>query len=339
MDKQEQHDYLMYLIRELEKAEDKKSLDDFITVAQDLLKVRYKLHRLFDYPISAADYDELITFAENLLGVNRFGSSDDLHYEHLLSGRTEGATSAHGASDIVTDALVEQALNEKLNNMMAYDGDLYAFTAKQDIKKGDFVLIDEHDNQSITSAADMEVSPTTLEDLFKEYDAGKIDPQIDELLVEQAMNEDVEPYNGIYHTGSSHSGVLTGYYDLVVAFRNAPVEQKQIWYFEPLQHYFVGDITGMRDFPYVYLKEDVYHPDYVKHTPVVGPFNSLEQLDDYFDLMVREEVGMDDSDFVNRVRSLVSMIKHYEIKDDAANYATIIDKLWEQLKLFLLGNI
>jgi hypothetical protein len=55
--------------------------------------------------------------------------------------------------------------------------------------------------------------------------------------------------------------------------------------------------------------------------------------------MVREEAGMDDSDFVSRVQSLVVMIKHYESKDDAANYATIIDKLWEQLKSFLLGNI
>jgi hypothetical protein len=39
------------------------------------------------------------------------------------------------------------------------------------------------------------------------------------------------------------------------------------------------------------------------------------------------------------LRGLVVMIKHYESKDDAANYSTIIDKLWENLKSFLLGNI
>jgi hypothetical protein len=77
----------------------------------------------------------------------------------------------------------------------------------------------------------------------------------------------------------------------------------------------------------------------VKHTPVVGPFNSIRELEDYFDLMVHEETGMYDSDFIKHMRGLVVMIKHYESKDDAHNYATIIDKLWENLKSFLLGNI
>jgi len=87
------------------------------------------------------------------------------------------------------------------------------------------------------------------------------------------------------------------------------------------------------------LNEDPSHSDYVKHTPVVGPFNSIKELEDYFDLMVREEAAMDDSDFISYLRGLVVMIKHYESKDDAHNYSTIIDKLWENLKSFLLGNI
>ena len=384
MNKQERHDYLVYLIQHLEKSDDNTALDNFFVVAKDILKVRHTLSRVLDYPITLDQYEELITYAENLLGVNRFGSSDDLHYEHLL-GRTEGATSAHGAQSIdeklnnmmayndqiITDALVDQALQEVDQDLVQYsidyhtpdqltfdlldadpninaatkkaikealldkveDDGLFGFVAKQDIKKGDFVLIDKHDNQSITPAAEMEPSNITLQDLFDEFEKNNTQDYA------ALSSEDVEPYNGIYHTGSSHSGVLIGYSDLVAAFTNAPVEQKQIWYFEPFQHYFVGDITGMRDFPYVYLREDVYHPDFVKHTPVVGPFKDLEELDNYFDLMVREEAGMDDSDFVSRVQSLVVMIKHYESKDDAANYATIIDKLWEQLKSFLLGNI
>ena len=419
MNKQERHDYLVYLIGHLEHSDDNTALDNFFVVAKDILKVRHTLSRVLDYPITLDQYEELITYAENILGVNRFGSSDDLHYEHLFSGRTEGATSAHSAQSIdeklnnmmayndkiITDALVDQALVNmelvdrvlenytpdqltidmikdiaakggvvdgiKINKQTAdyiaakikevqEDDGLFGFVAKQDIKKGDFVLIDKDNNQSITPAAEMEPSNITLQDLFDEFEKNntqdyavamddngnkRIQKISDEVMEEfkeayaALSSEDVEPYNGIYHTGSSHSGVLIGYSDLVAAFSNAPVEQKQIWYFEPFQHYFVGDITGMRDFPYVYLREDVYHPDFVKHTPVVGPFKDLEELDNYFDLMVREEAGMDDSDFVNRVRSLVSMIKHYEIKDDAANYATIIDKLWEQLKSFLLGNI
>lgn len=83
MKTQEQHDYLIALIKELEKAGNETNLNNFIIVLEDTLKVKYRLRNYFDYPISAADYEELITYAENLLGVNRMGSKDDPHYEHL----------------------------------------------------------------------------------------------------------------------------------------------------------------------------------------------------------------------------------------------------------------
>ena len=119
MKNQEKHDYLIALIKELEKAGNETNLNNFIIVLEDTLKVKYRLRNYFDYPISAADYDELITYAENLLGVNRFGSKDDPHYEHLL-GRTTPTSGGPSASndvdsfntmsDIEVEALVDYAL-------------------------------------------------------------------------------------------------------------------------------------------------------------------------------------------------------------------------------------
>jgi len=83
MNKQEQHDYLIALIKELEKAGNETNLNNFIIVLEDNLKIKYRLRNYLDYPISAAEYDVLITYAENLLGVNRMGSKDDPHYENL----------------------------------------------------------------------------------------------------------------------------------------------------------------------------------------------------------------------------------------------------------------
>ena len=94
MNKQEQHDYLISLIKELEKLEDKQALNNFIIVMEDLLKVKYRLRNYFDYPISAAEYDELTTYAENLLGVNRMGSKDDPHYKHLNGVKYSGSSPA-----------------------------------------------------------------------------------------------------------------------------------------------------------------------------------------------------------------------------------------------------
>jgi hypothetical protein len=413
MTKQTQHDYLMTLLKELEKEGNKTKLDNFVRVMEDLLQLKYRVRNYFDYPISAAQYDELITYAETLLGID-------------VSGRTNDATSVDSASidvdsfntmtDIEVEALVDYALVDmklvnhvlknytpdqltidiikqaaaghmvdgvrvnvidgmKVNKQTAdyiemkikqiqkfmdagkSDNGLYsdqwiAFTAKQDIKKGDFVLIDEHDNQSVTPAKDMEVSPTTLADLFKEFEMDRpemkvettnadLDKRMNDFfdLSDKVMDEYKEAYAALAsHDDGYYSGALYNLDDVKKAMEQAQEGYKTIWYFEPFQQFFVGNIRDKADFPFIYLNEDPSHSDYVKHTPVVGPFNSMKELDDYFDLMVHEGAGID-GEFINILRGLIVMIKHYESKDDAHNYSTIIDKLWENLKSFLLGNI
>ena len=379
-----QHDYLMTLLKELEKEGNRIKLDNFVRVMEDLLQFKYRVRNYFDFPISAAQYDELIAYAETLLGVD-------------VSGRTKGATSAHGAmSDVVVDALVDQALVntelvdhilrnytpdqltidivkqaadngaiidgmkvnrqtadhiaakiKKIQNSNGLNTDQWvAFTAKKDIKKGDFVLIDEHDNQVVTAAKDMELSELDWEGLKKELDSIKVETTNEDLekrmndffeLSDKVMTEYKEAYAAL---GKGHRyGAMYSLDEVRAALDKAPKEVKMVWYFEPFQQFFVGNITGMNDFPFIYKNEDPSHDDYTKNTPVVGPFNSVRELEDYFDLMVHEESGMYDSDFVKHLRGLVVMIKHYESKDDAHNYSTIIDKLWENLKSFLLGNI
>jgi hypothetical protein len=385
------HDYLMTLIHELEKEGNTTKLDNFIIAVEDLLQIKYRLRNYFDYPITQPQYDELIERAETLLGVD------------ASSGRTNDATSVDSASvdmDLVNHVLKnytpDQLTIDIVKEIAAKDGIIdgmkinkdtaayietrikqiqggnglntdqwIAFTAKQDIKKGDFVLIDEHDNQSVTPAKDMEISPTTLEDLFKEFELKKGQPDykvetidLDELIVEQVMKEDynkklddfyelsdkiMDEYKDAYAALASHddgyySGALYNFDDVKKAMEQAQEGYKTIWYYEPFQQFFVGNIRDKADFPFIYLNEDPSHSDYVKHTPVVGPFNSIKELDDYFGLMVHEGAGID-GEFINILRGLIVMIKHYESKDDAHNYSTIIDKLWENLKSFLLGNI
>jgi hypothetical protein len=412
MTKQQKHEYLIAILRELEKEGNQTKLDNFIRITEDLLQLKYRVRNYFDYPISAAQYDELISYAEELLGIEP------------SSGRTNDATSVDSASsdvdsfntmsDIEVEALVDYALVDmklvkhvlknytpdqltidiikqaaaghmvdgvrvnvidgmKVNKQTANyiemkikqiqragssDNGLYsdqwiAFTAKQDIKKGDFVLIDEHDNQSVTPAKDMEVSPTTLADLFKEFEMDRPEMKVETTNADQEkrmndffeLSDDImDEYKDAYAALGSHddgyySGVFYNLDDVKKAMEQAQEGYKTIWYYEPFQQFFVGNIRDKADFPFIYLNEDPSHSDYVKHTPVVGPFNSIRELEDYFDLMVHEETGMYDSDFIKHVRGLVVMIKHYESKDDAANYATIIDRLWENLKSFLLGNI
>ena len=300
MTKQTQHDYLMTLLKELEKEGNQIKLDNFVRVMEDLLQFKYRVRNYFNFPISAAQYDELIAYAESLLGVNikigayscfcingiqvanyHFNEYDE-QYEFYntnnqlfatitaskvddkdewnklaslfgdaeccvlptTSGRTKHTSGVQGASsdvdsfntmtDIEVEALVDYALVDmklvnhvlknytpdqltidiikqaaaghmvdgvrvnvidgmKVNKQTAdyiemkikqiqkfmdagkSDNGLYsdqwiAFTAKQDIKKGDFVLIDEHDNQAVTPAKDMELSELDFEGLKKELD-------------------------------------------------------------------------------------------------------------------------------------------------------------------------
>ena len=279
------HQYLMTLISEMEKAGTTK-LDNFILFVEETLQVKYKLRNYFDYPISEPQYDELIDYAEQLLDI-----------DPATSGRTKHTSGVQSASD----------------------DEWIAFTAKQDIKQGDFVVIDEQDNQSVIPAAQMEVSDTTLEDLKE----GQPDYKV----------ETVDAGKG-YHYGAMYSSE-----DVNKSLSQAPQELKMIWYYSPFQQYFIGDITAMTDFPFIYKNEDPSHSDYVKNTAVVGPFYSVEELDNYFDLMVREKVGIDDAYFTNNLAELVVAIKFYESRNDAGKYSTIIDSLWRELKSMLLGNI
>jgi hypothetical protein len=309
------HQYLMTLISEMEKAGTTK-LDNFILFVEETLQVKYKLRNYFNYPISEPQYDELIDYAEQLLDI-----------DPATSGRTKHTSGVQSASD-----------------------EWIAFTAKQDIKQGDFVVIDEQDNQSVIPAAQMEVSDTTLEDLKEgqpDYKVETID--LDELLVEQAMKEDItelsdklmDEYKDAYAALGKgyHYGAMYSLEDVNKSLSQAPQELKMIWYYSPFQQYFVGDITGMTDFPFIYKNEDAAHNDYIKNTAVVGPFHSVEELDNYFDLMVREKVGIDDAYFTNNLAELVVAIKFYESRNDAGKYSTIIDNLWRELKSMLLGNI
>jgi tetratricopeptide (TPR) repeat protein len=296
------HQYLMTLIRELEK-EGTIKLDNFTMFVEETLQVKYKLRNYFNYPISEPQYDELIDYAEQLLDI-----------DPTTSGRTKHTSGVQSASD----------------------DEWIAFTAKQDIKQGDFVVIDEQDNQSVIPAAQMEVSDTTLEDLKKgqpDYKVKTID--VDELIVEQLMDE----YKDAALGKGYHYGAIYNFDEAKAILDKAPQELKMIWYYSPFQQYFIGDITAMTDFPFIYKNEDPSHSDYVKNTAVVGPFHSVEELDNYFDLMVREKVGIDDAYFTNNLAELVVAIKFYESRNDAGKYSTIIDSLWRELKSMLLGNI
>jgi len=371
--------YLMTLIRELEKEGNKTKLDNFIIVVEELLQIKYRLRNYFNYPISEPQYDELIERAEDLLGVEHkeiqpqtligggFATADlraaGIDINTIYSGRTNGATSADGASIDSERVAIddypytkEELEGTSLNGL--YKEQQVTFTAKQDIKKGDFVLIDEYDNQSVIPAAEMEVSGTTSEDLFKELDLKKGQPDykvetvdVNELVFEDVMKEDItklsdkvmDEYKDAYAALGSkdsgyNSGALYSMKDVKMFLDKAPEELKMIWYYSPFGQFFVGDITGKRDFPFIYKNEDPAHNDYIKNTAVIGPFKTIDELEWYFDLLVHENAGMDD-EFIKDLTELVAAIKFYESRNDTAKYDTIIDSLWSELKTFLMGNI
>jgi hypothetical protein len=219
------HNYLITLIRELEKEGNTTKLDNFILAVEDLLQMKYRLRNYFDYPITEPQYDELIDRAEVLLGLDHkeiepqtligggFATADiraaGIDINTLYPNRINTVDSPninmdfvnHVLSEYTTDQLTIDIIKQAAEIDITIDGvkvnketadyiakrirqiqggqngimsdQWIAFTAKQDIKKGDFVLIDEHDNQSVTPAKEMEVSPTTLEELFEEFELKK----------------------------------------------------------------------------------------------------------------------------------------------------------------------
>ena len=340
MEKHEQQTYLMYLVRELEKAGDKKSLEDFITVAEDLLKVRYKLHRLFDYPISAADYDELITFAENLLGVNRFGYADDQHYEHLL-GRTNDATSVESA----------QSINEKLNNMMAYNDqiitdalvDLALEEVDQDLVKYSleyhtpdqltFDLLDADDN---INAATKEAIKQALLKKRKEYDDYFPNAETYAAL-EEAANEDPKNFKTWEEVKKEIEGDKTNpkyqhywgkgqdahwFYasDFIDAWKCADLWHKDLYYWPYNEQYIVGQIN-----PVEWYKTK---GDELEWGPIFGPFNNPEELDmwviefwkwyhalDVAERQILDKIPHKDNEWVNWNINYEDMFLHYAAKE------------------------
>jgi hypothetical protein len=95
----------------------------------------------------------------------------------------------------------------------------------------------------------------------------------------------------------------------------------------------------MHDFPFIYKNEDPAHNDDIKNTAVIGPFHSVEEIKNYFDLIFYEGFNMSDEEIISRIGDLVFAIKHYQSKDDAAKYESIMYRLWNALKNTLLANI
>lgn len=68
--KNDKHKYLVELIREIEKR-NPTLLGNMIVKIEEVLATRAKLHRYIDYPIRQPQYDTLIAYAEELIGVGK----------------------------------------------------------------------------------------------------------------------------------------------------------------------------------------------------------------------------------------------------------------------------
>jgi len=303
MKTQEQHDYLISLIKELEKAEgNKTNLNNFIIVMEDLLKVKYRLRNYLDYPISAAEYDELITYAENLLGVNRMGSKDDPHYEHLL-GRTKGATSAHGASNDVdsfntmSDIEVEVLVDQALVNMELVDHIIKNYTPDQltiDIVKQAaaghmvdgvkvYVIDGMKVNKQTADFIEMKIKQIqqdywqpNAETIAAIKEAETADPK--ELHtwedVKKELYGDETDKNPQRYWGNGRDAHFFYGDDYLDAWKCADIWHKDIFYWPYNGQYIVGQIN-----PVEWYKTK---GDEVQWGPIFGPFNSPEELDGWY---------------------------------------------------------
>jgi len=293
MSKQERHDYLIYLIGHLERSDDNTALDNFFVVAKDILKVRHTLSRVLDYPITLDQYEELITYAENLLGVNRFGSSDDLHYEHLL-GRTKGATSAHGA----------QSIDEKLNNMMVYNDqiitdalvDLALEEVDEDLVKysleyhtPDQLTFDLLDADNNINAATKKAIKEALLKKREEYDDWFPNEETYAAL-EEAMNEDPKNFKTWdqvrkeiegdktdpkyqHYWGNGRDAHFFYASDFIDAWKCADLWHRELYYWPYNGQYIVGQVN-----PIEWYKTK---GDEENWGPIFGPFDNPEELDQW----------------------------------------------------------
>lgn len=290
MDTHEQHTYLTYLIKELENSEDKSLITDFAKVAKHVLKVRSDLHHILDYPIWPQQYDELITLAENLLGVNKFGSADDEHYYNILD-RTNDATSVESA----------QSIDEKLNNMMAYNDqiitdalvDLALEEIDQDLVK---YSVEYHTPDQLTFAlldADNNINAATKKAIKKALlEKDEWFPNAETYAaLEEAMNEDPKNFKTWDQVRKEIEGDNTDpkyqqywgkgqdahfFYasDFIDAWKCADLWHKELYYWPYNEQYIVGKIN-----PVEWYKTK---GDEVEWGPIFGPFNTPEELDGWF---------------------------------------------------------
>lgn len=323
------HDYLVALIRELENENNLVHLDTFWAKVEGELKMRKRLSGYIDLPISQEQYDILISTAEFLLGIT-------------TSGRTAGATSADEAAinmefvDHILKSYTPDQLTIDTINLAAKDGvridgfdvnkQTAAFVEKR-IKELQENLEDTYTLKEVAQALDIDYAEIANQDLdqLKSWDEIKKIYNISDAAL--GSRDD-----------GFHSGAIYSQDDIEYNMKQAPEGYKMIWYFPPFEQYFVGDITDMADFPFIYKNDDPSHDWVVKNTPVVGPFASVKELADYYDVVIHEHAGMD-IEFMDYLVDLVTMIKHYQSKNDKGQYDTIIDTLWSKMKTFLLGNI
>lgn len=289
MNNQEKHDYLISLIKELEKLEDKQALNNFIIVMEDLLKVKYRLRNYFDYPISAAEYDELTTYAENLLGVNRFGSADDPHYEHLV-GRTNDATSVDSAkdSDIINQAIVDYALIDMKAAEYIVDKytpdqltiDIVLEAAEKSLpvdgfrinkQTADYIVVELKKKQKYWSGF-----MPNKETIAAIEEAIKKDPKDlktwDEFKKEMYADKTSPEYQHYWGKGSD---ILFFYNDEYVnAWKCADIWHKDIYYWPYNEQYIVGQVNLVEWYK--------TKGDEAQWGPIFGPFESPEELDGWY---------------------------------------------------------
>lgn len=324
------HDYLVALIRELEKQNNQVHLDTFWAKVEGELKMRKHLHGYIDLPISQEQYDTLISSAEHLLGrtndaTSVDGASVDIDFaNHILSRYTP-------------DQLTIDIINQAAQDGTMVDGTIVNKQTAAFIEDKIATLQRTYSLKDAAAALDIDYADIANQDLdqLKTLDEVKKIYNVSDAV----MDEYKKAYNTMatYDEGY-HSGAIYTQDEIEYNMSQAPDGYKMIWYYPPFEQYFVGDITGMNNFPFIYKDSDPSHEWVVKNTPVVGPFASVKELADYYDVVVHEHAGMD-IEFMDYLVDLITMIKHYESKNDAGQYTLIIDTLWSKLKTFLLGNI
>lgn len=290
MKTQEQHDYLIGLIKELEKLEDRQALNNFIIVVEDLLKVKYRLRNYFDYPISAADYDELTTYAENLLGIPS------------STGRTtptSGGPSANSdvdsfntMSDIEVEALVDYALidmelveyilNNYTPNQLTIDWVQQAAVGHVVGGVKVYVIDGMKVNKQTANYIEMRIrqiqeyewvpNAETIAAIEEAANADPKDLHSWEDVKKEFFGDNTDTNYEHYWSKGQDAHFFHGdnYLD---AWKCADIWHKEIYYWPYNGQYIVGQVSPVE----WYKTKD----DEVEWGPIFGPFNSPEELEQW----------------------------------------------------------